>query len=416
MSKAPHPRGVREHQASDERPFFLIVIAAMIFLFAISLYSQPELRRAERLWPFGLAMGLHTLLHWLMPRIAATKQRALIYLLGQTLLAAGLIAYTGEAALLFGLPFALLGEGVGLFRTRLVVILLSLGCLVFVVSGLFFLRQGGPVPLLLLFGWVPWIFFIIIYVTLYSRQAEAREEAQRLYRDLDMAHRRLAEYAVKTEEVTLLAERERMARELHDTLAQGLSGLVLQLEAASLHLNKGDYRRVGEILDRARGKARTTLADSRKAIDDLRREQDDDLGTLLSRCAEDFSRDYAIPCLYTGFAGGEILPHNSPAAHHLLRIAQEALRNAGRHSRASEVALSCRVEEGGLLLSVEDDGIGFDPDQVSEGHYGLLGMRERSRLVGGRLRVGPGRAGGTRVEVRIPLSPAGEKGVGGHGH
>src|SRR5262249_26207997 len=93
---------------------------------------------------------------------------------------------------------------------------------------------------------------------------------EELLRDLDAAHRALAAYADRVEDLTLLTERQRMARELHDTLAQGLAGLSLQLEAMRLHLARGDTDRAGAILDQAQGRARAALSAARRAIDDLR--------------------------------------------------------------------------------------------------------------------------------------------------
>src|SRR3990172_7937682 len=116
----------------------------------------------------------------------------------------------------------------------------------------------------------PMAFFILVYALMFQRQAKARQQTQSLLADLEIAHRQLAEYAVQVESLTLNAERERMARELHDTLAQGLAGLILQLEAANSHLTSNRFDRAQMILQQAMARARATLADSRRAIDDLR--------------------------------------------------------------------------------------------------------------------------------------------------
>jgi signal transduction histidine kinase len=89
------------------------------------------------------------------------------------------------------------------------------------------------------------------------------------------------------------------------------------------------------------------------------------------------------------------------------RIAQEALTNVARHSGASRVDVLLRVEEGALLLSVEDDGRGFGPERLEESKgLGVIGMRERASLIGGTLSIGPGAGGGIRIGLRIPLAVA----------
>ena len=107
------------------------------------------------------------------------------------------------------------------------------------------------------------LLFVLVYVLLFMRQLHARAELQE-------AHTQLAEYAQQVETLTLEAERQRMARELHDTLAQGLAGLVLQLEALEASLERGKTGQALQIVGQARERARTTLADARRAIDDLR--------------------------------------------------------------------------------------------------------------------------------------------------
>ena len=105
---------------------------------------------------------------------------------------------------------------------------------------------------------------------MYSRQADARVKAQELLAELEAANRRLTESADQIEDLTLANERQRMARELHDTLAQGLAGLILQLEAADSHLASGHPDRAQAIVQQAMTRARETLAESRRAIDGLR--------------------------------------------------------------------------------------------------------------------------------------------------
>ncbi|MCB0232342.1 MAG: sensor histidine kinase, partial [Anaerolineae bacterium] len=255
----------------------------------------------------------------------------------------------------------------------------------------------------------PMTAFVVVYVVLYTRQAEAKAEAQRLLRELETAHRQLAEYAVQVEDLTLAAERQRMARELHDTLAQGLAGLILQLEAAKSQLEAGRTTRTGEIIDQALLRARETLGEARQAIGDLRSSDGvpADLGLAIRREVDRFSAATGIPCAVE-VSLSATLPQRS--TEHAVRIVSEALSNVALHAEADHVWVSAAQQDDLITITVRDDGVGFDrdPQKPGAGHYGLVGMRERARLAGGMLAVtsAPGR--GTAVQLSLPASHDGE--------
>ncbi|MCA9968553.1 MAG: hypothetical protein KC423_30115, partial [Anaerolineales bacterium] len=114
--------------------------------------------------------------------------------------------------------------------------------------------------------------FVLIYVMLFMQQMKARQEAQKLLSELENANEQLAAYAQQVENLTLETERQRMARELHDTLAQGLAGLILQIEGLELHLEQGNQEKVAEIAAQAKKRARSTLAEARQVIGALRQQ------------------------------------------------------------------------------------------------------------------------------------------------
>jgi NarL family two-component system sensor histidine kinase YdfH len=249
---------------------------------------------------------------------------------------------------------------------------------------------------------LPVVFSITIYVRLYTRQMEARTQAQALLADLEAANRQLSEYAARVEDLTIVNERQRMARELHDTLSQGMAGLILQLEAADAHLAGERPERARSILQNSMEKARHTLADARQVIDGLRKPTERDLVDAARDESERFTNATGIPCepqIDVKVDVPDLVAETS------IRAIAEALTNIARHARARNIVLRIvtMLESKILEIEITDDGVGFDPDAVQAGHYGLLGMRERVRLAEGSMDVYSQPGKGTQIVIRFPL-------------
>jgi signal transduction histidine kinase len=195
----------------------------------------------------------------------------------------------------------------------------------------------------------------------------------------------------------VLAERQRLAREMHDVLAHSLSGLALQLEGARLRAAGHDDQELVESLERAHHLARSGIDEARRAIGMLRDDELPGPDRLPSLVAE-FEADTGIPVTIT--VSGDSHPLDSDAQLTLFRTAQEALTNVRKHARATRVDLRLAYEPAGARLSVEDFGAGGDAPESGSG-YGLTGMRERAELLGGTLAAGPTDAG-FRVELWVP--------------
>jgi NarL family two-component system sensor histidine kinase YdfH len=229
-------------------------------------------------------------------------------------------------------------------------------------------------------------------VVLYTRQAEARERAQALADEL-------GEYVARVEDLTITNERQRMARELHDTLSQGLAGLVLQLEAADAHLSSGRPERAREIVQQSMQTARSVLADARDAISDLRHESGELEETLRLEVSR-FTEATGLPCSLSLDLSG---PLPDPVRETVVRTVAESLTNIARHAKANSASVRIAAAENELTAEICDDGIGFDPASVAAGHYGLLGMQERARLNGGRLEVRSEAGAGTQLTLSLPI-------------
>jgi two-component system, NarL family, sensor kinase len=202
-----------------------------------------------------------------------------------------------------------------------------------------------------------------------------------------------------------MEERMRLAREIHDTLAQGLTAITLNLETADALLEAGaDGDRPRQAVQRALGLSRANLEEARRSVLDLRaaplegRSLAEALAALASAPASEAAGARVI---VEAESDGRPLPPRVEAG--LYRIAQEAVANALRHARAERITLRLAGTPNDLRLAVEDDGCGFDAARVPADRYGLIGMSERVRLLGGQLHLESTPGEGTRVEVVIPL-------------
>lgn len=211
----------------------------------------------------------------------------------------------------------------------------------------------------------------------------------------------MARLAAQAREGAVLAERNRIARDIHDTLAQGFTGVVLNLEAASRTLKKRTLAEAQEHIELAQGLAQVCLAEARLSVHALRPDEGRhaDLWPQLRAQVERLRAAGIDARLQTIGAPLRLAP---AAEAELLRIAQESITNVLKHARAGKVEVCLSYGPGRVSLSVQDDGTGFDAGAHHDG-FGLLGMRERAERIGARLRVNSGTAGGTRVETLLDL-------------
>jgi len=205
-------------------------------------------------------------------------------------------------------------------------------------------------------------------------------------------------------------ERKRISRELHDDLLQTLAAIRIELGFIGGRLAT-DAVGVASSLTVADELAAAAIVATRRIVNDLRPQSLEDLGLVaaLEVLAEHFGQRTGVACHVEAQveAAGEAL--QTPAtANCLYRVAQEALNNVARHARASAVQVSLELTaEGRVVLRVSDDGCGMSADERRKPHaFGLLGMQERVRAIGGQLLVDGQRGGGTTVEVIVaPAAP-----------
>jgi ligand-binding sensor domain-containing protein/signal transduction histidine kinase len=202
----------------------------------------------------------------------------------------------------------------------------------------------------------------------------------------------------------VLQERMRLAREMHDTLIQGCASVSALLEAVtSMENGNGDLRH--DLLGYARTQVRVTIDEARQAVWNLRREDasTSDIGEALQKMSEQISKESGVPveCRIQGTR----FTLNQSIHHELIMVAREAVYNAALHAKPTRVLLSVSFGKDELTLEVHDDGCGFDASLLpsnDDRHYGIVGMRERIKRVGGEFELKSAVGSGSRVTVHVP--------------
>jgi signal transduction histidine kinase len=268
------------------------------------------------------------------------------------------------------------------------------------------------------FAWFNWVSHKqgMLRSQLFDDLAEANGRLEATLAENTGLHRQLLAQA---REAGMLDERQRMAGEIHDTLAQGLAGIITQLQAGQEASDDPAEQR--RHFDTATRLARESLSEARRSVHALRPEplERARLGEALAGVAKRWSALHGIPVQVT--TTGTVLALRPEAELALLRTAQEALANVAKHAAAERVGLTLSYMADEVVLDVRDDGRGFDPDLSSppdrdraavDGHppsggFGLIAMRQRIEGVSGRLQVESEPGAGTAISVSVPVRPAG---------
>ncbi len=213
----------------------------------------------------------------------------------------------------------------------------------------------------------------------------------------------------ETRQMAVMEERNRMAREIHDTLAQGFSGIILQLEAAEQALGS-DVPGLQRHLNQARNLARKSLAEARRSVWNLRPQalEQKPLSDAIKQEVDKFSQGTGVRVTFNVSGEKRDLPPEVEAG--ILRIFQESMTNVRKHAKATEVEVNLRFDDSAAELIVRDNGVGFKPKVTPDGDerkksdtFGLISMRERARGLGGTFEVQSQTGKGTLVKIVIPM-------------
>lgn len=246
--------------------------------------------------------------------------------------------------------------------------------------------------------------FVVVFTQVALNERRARDEVERLAVELSGANQKLREYAAQVEELATARERNRLAREIHDSLGHYLTVINVQLEAARA-VSGSDPSRAADALSKAQSLAREGLADVRRSVAALRaspmesRPLPEAVSALAEECrAAGIRTDFSV--------NGEPRPLAPQAELTLYRAAQEGLTNIRKHAHASHAEVSLDyIDADCVRLTVKDNGVGsLAAGHNADGGFGLIGVRERAQLLGGQVRIQTEMGQGFALEVELPDS------------
>ena len=392
-----HPGYVHDWHA----PAIILLTTLTLTMYSTAIFSRIIFKQGEN-WP-------------------PPFRRALIYwcclAFSITLLALIDANFTYSYFIALGLCFAL-------FPSRVVIVISAVTFFFFCLIQGFFLPPFTP-DKLGIFGSIGITFLSMTLVSLwiqhliYERYArnDLLEQLSRANAELQEAHRRLAASAAQEQELAVLRERTRLAREMHDTLGHALVLISIKLEAAQ-RLRERDPQRSDRELESTKEIARGTMNELRASIANLRSPalEREPACRAISRYAREMAIRAGLQVEYDLHPDIDALPERVEET--LWKVGQEALTNIEKHAHAQQVLLHISRLDSRVVLCIADDGVGLPPDLCErhengdvtcagpQGHYGISGMVERVESAGGRISIRPGKTRGTTIEVELPLVEA----------
>lgn len=377
------------------------ILVAIILVYLATIYTQ-FINKVPLNATIGLTivMAVNSLVYFFSDIIFKHKYWLYFAVQGIFIFDYSVVMHKGYEAIFLGLIPVLIFQSILIYNSTIKVIITSL-FFYSIFLGTIIVSDGAKE----LIRYIPMLILITIAVRAYSiiflKQVKSRVQAQKILQELEFAYE-------KVEELTLINERQRMARDLHDTLSQGLAGIIMQLEAVNANLSNNNTKRAQEIVQKSMGHARKTLSDSRLVIDDLRFQANVDLD-FAKAVENEIAAFKAVSS--TSLSADIRIESQIPLKilKHILYIVREALNNISNHSKAKNALVEIIETHNQININITDDGIGFDIKLLDRlfGHYGILGMTERVKVIHGEFKIKSKRKSGTNINIMIPI----EKGI-----
>lgn len=372
----------------------VLIFVILIYLSVLTSHDSDGKTPFETLLFSGLIL-IHAIMHSYAGVIFLTRPWGYFMLQGLIIFGSALLMPGSYSGLFLGLSTVLVGQSIGVYTERLKPITVGIYCCVLYALAVVWVGKAEDflttLPSLILL-----MVIVLGYAHLFFKQVREKTQTRLFLNELEWAHQ-------KVEQLTIANERQRMARDLHDTLAQGVAGIMMQLDAADLQLNKGNVSRAQEIIQMSKGQAKRTLSEARGAIDDLRKHSSKvmDLEEAVLDETDRFSHSTGTQ-VQTQISIRQQFP--KLVEEHTLHIIRECLANTAKYAKATNINIVLTDSENELYLRIEDDGVGFDTKLIGKqlGKYGLIGLHERARIMGGQINIESGKTG-THVSLHIPL-------------
>jgi signal transduction histidine kinase len=371
---------------------YLAILAVTILGFR---FFEPGIQKVLGI----VLLAIFTILFAMMPDREEPAWKLHLYMAMMTAIVAVLLVIEHDRGVFPMLFFILSPIAMMIFPQRIG--MFWVGIFTLVTAVVFFIYFAPLDAFMSLLPYSAGYWFFGAFARALASEEQARQESQMLLKELQIAHHQLQEYAAQIEELAVAEERNRLAREMHDTLGHRLTVSAVQLEGAQ-RLIPRDPERAAGMVETVREQVRESLGELRGAVATLREPLETDLPitTAMRRLvtsfdgATDLTLHLDLPASLPSLSNAQRLA--------LYRAAQEALTNVQRHAQAQQVWLQIEAHENCVALVVSDDGIGF-PAEIREAAFGLRGMQERAAHLGGELQLGSRDEGGALVKFVLPL-------------
>ncbi|MCM3213064.1 sensor histidine kinase [Niallia taxi] len=375
--------------------YMVWIVLVYVAAIAIQVYENATVHDIVLLTLFS---AIHFFLYYLSVSLQLSKKQSWFYIMLQIslLFLSSFFLHTRIPILLVGILPMLIAQSITIFNSWKKVLIAFIAIYAVYCNAIWLNYGSSELPIFIL------VFFfnltlVVFYSVMYNRQVNARIRMAYYLKDLERVHKRV-------EELTLANERQRMARDLHDTLAQGLAGIIMQLEAVDSHLHNGNTERAHEIIQHSMSQARETLRKSRTVIDDLRSVpvEKNSFNKQVLEQLEVFKQETRINV--------ELLEEPIVNIPYLVRenclyIISECLANIKKHANAEKVRMEMKIINSEIVIKISDNGIGFKKKSIGNhaGRYGLIGLFERARLIGGEIQINSDIGIGTEITMKVPI-------------
>jgi len=386
----------------------LLISYIATYLIAVGAIIRFLVRfQDDRIWSIASLLGVYLVLLIAEPIfIRRNRNLTYLYLFVQSAIICTISLITPDVDFWAALFFPLVLQAMHNFPRQTGFLITGIFTMLMAIFMLMGLGIEIGLPLILINGVV--YFFLAAFIAI-TREAEAaREESQKQQAELQSAHQQLQAYTARAEELAVLKERNRLARELHDSVTQSLHSATLLAEAGQRLLGSGDFERARRYLIRVSEISQQALKEMRLLVYELRPLALRDIGLVgaLQQRLDAVERRSGVEVELSVEEGVDI-----PASveEELYRIAMEALNNALKHANPTRVTVSLQKTEEETLpcieLAILDDGIGFDLEsEAGHGGLGLISMKERIEKLGGELTILSAPGEGTQVKACMSMN------------